>query len=205
MSRVNWKPGTLVYPVPAVLVSCGDFSGETNLFTASWVGTICTNPPMCYVSIRPERHSYGIIKERMEFAINLTTATMAKETDWCGVTSGRDYDKLAHTGLAVEPGVHISAPLLIDSPISLECRVKEIMPLGSHDMFIAEVVNVRANERYLDPDTGGFDMERAGLIAYAHGEYFALGEFLGHFGWSVKKTTRQGERKRRAHESNRKK
>lgn len=203
MSRVDWKPGTLVYPVPAVLISCGDFDGEANLFTASWVGTICTKPPMCYVSIRPERYSYNIIKERMEFGINLTTASMAQATDWCGVTSGRRYDKLAHTGLAVESATCISAPLLIDSPISIECKVKDIIPLGSHDMFIAEVVNIRANELYLDTETGGFDMERAGLIAYAHGEYFALGEFLGHFGWSVKKTTRIDERKRRAHESKR--
>lgn len=203
MSRVDWKPGTLVYPVPAALITCGDIAGEANVFTASWVGTVCTKPPMCYVSIRPERYSYGIIKERMEFGLNLTTASMARETDWCGVTSGRTHDKLAETGLAIEAGRIISAPLLVDSPLSMECRVRQIIPLGSHDMFLADVMNVRANERYLDPETGGFDMERAGLIAYAHGEYFALGEFLGHFGWSVRKTTRGDERKRRAHESNR--
>lgn len=202
MSRIDWKPGTLVYPMPAVLISCGDFGSEANLFTASWVGTVCTTPPMCYVSIRPERHSYGIIKEKMEFGLNLTTASMARETDWCGVTSGRKYDKLAETGLSVEPARLISAPLLVDSPLSMECKVREIIPLGSHDMFLADVVNVRANDLYIDPTTGGFDMERAGLIAYAHGEYFALGEFLGHFGWSVRKTTRTDERKRRAHESN---
>lgn len=203
MSRVNWKPGTLVYPLPAILVSCGDLHGEANLFTASWVGTVCTNPPMCYVSIRPERHSYGLIKERMEFGLNLTTVRMARETDWCGVVSGRKYDKIAELGLSVEQGELISAPLLVDSPLSLECRVREIVPLGSHDMFLADVVNVRANESYLDPQTGGFDMERAGLLAYAHGEYFALGDFLGHFGWSVQKGSRADERKRRAHLSNR--
>lgn len=200
MSRIDWKPGTLIYPLPAIIVSCGDIDGEHNLLTASWVGTICSNPPMCYVSIRPERYSYAIIKERMEFALNLTTVQMARETDWCGVVSGRSVDKVKETGLTIEPATLISAPLLSASPISLECRVREIMPLGSHDMFIADVVNVRADEQYIDPDTGGFDMERAGLLAYAHGEYFALGEFLGHFGWSISKKDSRG--KRRAHRSN---
>ncbi len=199
MSRVDWKPGTLVYPLPAIIVSCGELGGEANLFTASWVGTICTNPPMCYVSIRPERHSYGLIKARMEFGLNLTTVAMARDTDWCGVVSGRRYDKIAETGLAVEAGRVIAAPLLVASPISLECRVREIIPLGSHDMFVADIVNVRADEQYIDPDTGGFDMERAGLLTYAHGEYFALGAFLGHFGWSVSKQDSSG--KRRAHKS----
>ncbi|MDY5857784.1 MAG: flavin reductase family protein [Porphyromonas sp.] len=199
MSRVNWKPGTLVYPLPAVLVSCGRVGGEMNMFTASWCGTVCTNPPMVYVSIRPERHSYGLIKELGEFALNLTTCEMARETDWCGVTSGRRYDKFAETGLAYEIGQATEVPLLVDSPISLECKLRQIVPLGSHDMFIADVVNVRANERFIDPDTGGFDMERAGLLAYAHGEYFALGEFIGHFGWSVRKQKDKG--RRRAHRS----
>lgn len=199
MSRVDWKPGTLIYPLPAIIVSCGDIDGESNLFTASWVGTICTNPPMCYVSIRPERHSYGLIKEQMAFALNLTTVSMARETDWCGVVSGRKQDKIKALGLEVEPARLIKAPLLVASPISLECRVREVLPLGSHDMFIADVVNVRADEQYIDPDTGGFDMERAGLLTYAHGEYFALGEFLGHFGWSVSKQSDKG--KRRAHRS----
>lgn len=199
MSRVNWKPGTLVYPLPAVLVSCGRVGGEMNMFTASWCGTVCTNPPMVYVSIRPERHSYGLIKELGEFALNLTTCEMARETDWCGVTSGRRYDKFAETGLAYEIGQATEVPLLVDSPISLECKLRQIVPLGSHDMFIADVVNVRANERFIDPDTGGFDMERAGLLAYAHGEYFSLGEFIGHFGWSVRKQKDKG--RRRAHRS----
>lgn len=200
MSRVDWKPGTLIYPLPAIIVSCGDIEGESNLFTASWVGTICTNPPMCYVSIRPERHSYGLIKEQMEFALNLTTVSMAQETDWCGVVSGKRVDKIKESGLEIEPARFIKAPLLVASPISLECRVREILPLGSHDMFVADVVNVRADEQYIDPETRGFDMERAGLLTYAHGEYFALGEFLGHFGWSVSKQSDKG--KRRAHRSN---
>lgn len=185
--RADWKPGTLIYPLPAILVSCGRVGEEVNLFTASWVGTICTNPPMCYVSIRPERHSYGLIKEQMEFALNLTTRAMAHATDWCGVVSGRKYDKFAETGLTIERGKCIEAPLVLESPISLECRVKQIIPLGSHDMFIAEVMNVRADEAYLDPETGAFDMARADLLSYAHGEYFSLGDYLGHFGWSVKK------------------
>lgn len=195
--RADWKPGTLIYPLPAILVSCGEIGGEMNLFTASWVGTVCTNPPMCYVSIRPERHSYGIIKERMEFALNLTTTAMARATDWCGVVSGRRYDKFAETGLTVESGKCIAAPLIQESPISLECQVKQVISLGSHDMFIAEVVNVRADEQYLDPETGAFDMVRAGLLSYAHGEYFGLGEYMGHFGWSVKKdkTKRRQPRK----------
>lgn len=169
------------------------------MFTASWCGTVCTNPPMVYVSIRPERHSYGLIKELGEFGLNLTTCEMARETDWCGVTSGQRYDKFAETGLAYEIGQATEVPLLVDSPISLECKLRQIVPLGSHDMFIADVVNVRANERFIDPDTGGFDMERAGLLAYAHGEYFALGEFIGHFGWSVRKQKDKG--RRRAHRS----
>lgn len=170
-----------------------------NMFTASWCGTICTNPPMVYVSIRPERHSYSLIKEQGEFGLNLTTCEMARETDWCGVTSGRRYDKFAETNLTYEKGCATEVPLLVDSPISLECKLREIVPLGSHDMFIADVVNVRANERFIDPETGGFDMERAGLLAYAHGEYFALGEFIGHFGWSVRKDQNKG--RRRAHQS----
>lgn len=201
MSRVNWKPGTLVYPLPAVLISCGAIGEEMNLFTASWCGTLCTNPPIVYVSIRPERHSYQMIKERGEFGINLTTLDMARETDWCGVTSGRKFDKFKETGLAYEKGEMIQAPLLLDSPLSLECKLREIKTLGSHDMFIADVVNVRASERYINPDTGGFDMEQAGLLAYAHGEYFSLGDFVGHFGWSVsKKASNRG--KRRAHKTN---
>lgn len=185
--RENWKPGTLIYPLPAILVSSGTTPEDYNLFTASWVGTICTNPPMCYVSIRPERHSYDLIKKQMSFGLNLTTVGMAKETDWCGVVSGRDHKKFEETGLTVEPASCIAAPLVAESPISLECKVREIIPLGSHDMFIAEVVNVRAHTDYINPETGAFDMAKANLLVYSHGEYFGLGDFLGYFGWSVKK------------------
>lgn len=185
--KQNWKPGTTIYPVPAALISCGDDT-EYNLFTASWVGTICTNPPMCYISVRPERHSYDIIKRNGEFVINLTTEDMAHATDWCGVRSGRDYDKFAQSKLTPAPSTVVKAPYVAESPLCIECRVKEIIPLGSHDMFIADVVNVLAEDTYIHPETGTFEIEKAKLIAYSHGHYYALGKELGHFGWSVRKT-----------------
>ena len=161
--------------------------GEANLLTASWVSTICTNPPMCVVGIRPERHSHGIIREQGAFGINLTTVSMAKETDWCGVVSGRKEDKFATCGFTKEPGSKLGVPLIEESPISLECQVREITSLGSHDMFLADIVGVRADEAYIDPETGAFDMQRAELLVYAHGGYFGLGDYIGHFGWSVRK------------------
>lgn len=184
--KENWKPGTMVYPLPAVLVSCGD-SQRSNLVTVAWTGTVCTNPAMVYISLRPERYSYPIIREHMEFTINLTTADMAHATDWCGCRSGRDFDKWAETGLTPSPGVKVACPSVLESPLSLECRVKEIISLGSHDMFLADVLNVVADTRYLDPDTGAFRLDKSGLIAYSHGAYFHLGEKIGGFGWSVKK------------------
>lgn len=186
--RIDWKPGTLIYPLPAVLISCGTMEdGEANLLTASWVSTICTNPPMCVVGIRPERHSHGIIREHGAFGINLTTVSMAKETDWCGVVSGRKEDKFATCGFTKEPGSKLGVPLIEESPISLECQIREIKSLGSHDMFLADIVGVRADEAYIDPETGAFDMQRAELLVYAHGGYFGLGDYIGHFGWSVRK------------------
>ena len=160
----DWKPGTMIYPLPAVMVSCGNEPSEYNIITVAWVGTICTNPAMCYISVRPERFSYPILKKNMEFVINLTNRELAYATDWCGVNSGID-----------------------ESPLCIECRVKEVIALGSHDMFIADVVNVQADDRYLDPETGAFDMQKADLLAYSHGKYYGLGEFVGKFGWSVKK------------------
>ena len=185
--KQSWKPGTMIYPLPAVLVSCGAMAEEYNLFTVAWTGTVCTNPPMCYISVRPERHSYEIIKRTGEFVINLTTASLARATDWCGVRSGRDYDKFAEMGLTPMSAVEVSAPVVAESPVSIECRVKQILPLGSHDMFIAEVVNVLVSEGYIDPDSGKFDLRRAEPITYCHGEYFRLGDVIGHFGWSVRK------------------
>ncbi len=184
--KVMWRPGTMVYPVPAVLVSCGN-SEKSNLFTVAWTGTICSDPAMLYISVRPERASYELIKEQMEFTVNLTTRQLCRATDWCGVRSGRDYDKWHEMGLTAAPGVKVACPHVAESPMSIECRVKSIVPLGTHHMFIAEVLSVLADEQYLDPTTGAFDMERAGLIAYAHGGYYTLGEKLGKFGFSVQK------------------
>ena len=176
----------MIYPLPAVLVSCGETPEEYNMLTVAWTGTICSDPAMCYISVRPERHSYEIIKRTGEFVINLTTESLARATDWCGVRSGKDYDKWKQMGLTPAPAAVVKAPIIEQSPVSIECRVKQIIPLGTHDMFIAEVVNVMVDEQYLD-EKGKFDMVRAGLMAYSHGEYFTLGKSLGHFGWSVRK------------------
>lgn len=186
-THISWKPGTLIYPLPAVLISCGSSPEEYNLMTVSWVGTICTNPPMCYISIRPERHSYDIIKKNREFVINLTNENMAKATDWCGVRSGKDYNKFSEMNLTPILSEKISTPYIGESPLSIECKVKEILQLGSHDMFIADVVNVFAESKYIDPETGEFNMAKANLIAYSHGHYYKLGKEIGKFGWSVQK------------------
>ncbi len=185
--KQDWKPGTMIYPLPAVLVSCGSTPDEYNLLTVAWTGTLCTNPPMCYISVRPERHSYDIIRRRMEFVINLTTTGMARATDWCGVRSGRDYNKFSEMGLTPGRCTVVSAPLVEESPLCIECRVKEILSLGSHDMFIADVVNVRADDRYLNPDTGKFELATADPLVYVHGHYYGLGTPVGKFGWSVEK------------------
>ena len=194
--KQSWKPGTMIYPLPAVLVSCGESVEEYNLFTVAWTGTVCTNPPMCYISVRPERHSYPIIKRTGEFVINLTTASLARATDWCGVRSGRDFDKFKECCLTPERSAAVAAPSIAESPISIECRVKQIIPLGSHDMFIGEVVNVAVDEEYLDAETGKLNVEKMRLLAYAHGAYFALGEQIGTFGWTVKGSTRRKEMRR---------
>lgn len=191
--KTSWKPGTMVYPIPAVMVSCGATPDEYNIMTAAWTGTICSEPPMCYVSIRPERHSYGIIKRTGEFVINLTTESLAEPADWCGVRSGRDFDKFARCGLTPEKSAVVAAPAILEAPVSIECRVKEIVPLGSHDMFVAEVVNVLVDESLIDERTGKLDLQKAGLLCYSHGEYFKIGELVGSFGWSVKGSTRRSE------------
>lgn len=189
MAKISWKPGTMIYPLPAVLVTCGGAPEEWNLITVAWTGTVCTNPPMCYISVRPERHSYPILKRCMEFTINLTTSEMARATDWCGVRSGADYDKWKETGLKAIPGEMVASPTLEASPLSIECRVKSITSLGSHDMFLADVLNVRADSRYINPETGAFSLEESGLLVYSHGKYFELGEMIGRFGFSVRKNT----------------
>lgn len=185
--KQNWRPGTLIYPLPPVLVTCADAAGNTNMLTVAWTGTTCSDPAMCYISVRRERHSYSMIKETMEFTINLTTQAMARAVDWAGVRSGRDYDKWKETGLTPVAGVKVACPSIEESPLCIECRVKQVIPLGSHDMFLAEVVNIRADESLIDPVTGAFDLGKAGLINYSHGHYYAQGEEIGHFGWSVKK------------------
>ena len=185
--KQRWKPGTVLYPLPAVLVSCGATPEEYNLLTVAWTGTVCTNPPMCSISVRPERHSYGIIRRTGEFVINLTTRRLARATDWCGVRSGRDWDKFREMGLTPVASETVAAPLLAESPVNLECRVRQVVPLGSHDLFIAEVGGVQVCEALSEPGTGRFCLERADPIGYSHGEYFVLGEALGHFGWSVRK------------------
>ncbi|MBP6284020.1 MAG: flavin reductase family protein [Paludibacteraceae bacterium] len=185
--KQNWKPGTLIYPLPAVLVSCGATEEEYNLFTVSWTGTICTNPPMCYISVRKERHSHPILMKNKSFVINLTTEDMAYATDWCGVKSGSKHDKWAEMNLTPEKSQIISAPIIKESPLNIECEIVEVKELGSHDMFIAKVVNVQADEQYIDPETGEFKLSEAKLIAYSHGNYYKLGEQIGKFGWTVKK------------------
>lgn len=184
--KVSWKPGTMIYPLPAVIVTCGTMA-NSNMLTVAWTGTLCTNPPMCYISVRPERYSYTLIKEQMEFTINLTTKEMSRATDWAGVKSGKDFDKWRETGLTQVEGDKVACPYIAESPLCIECRVKEIIHLGSHDMFIADVVNVLADDALIDSDTGAFDLSAAGLINYSHGHYFEQGPEIGRFGWSVKK------------------
>ncbi len=187
MAKETWKPGTVVYPAPAAIVTCGASPEEWNMLTIAWTGTICTNPAMLYISVRPERYSYPLIIRNMEFTLNLTTESMARATDWVGVRSGKDYNKWKETGLTPLPGEMVSSPTIEESPLSIECRVKEVMHLGSHDMIIADVLCLRADDRYIDKATGAFSLKEAGLMAYAHGGYYALGDLIGKFGFSVKK------------------
>ena len=185
MSRRTWKPGTLVYPVPAVLITCKDGEKE-NVFTVAWTGTICSDPAMTYISVRKERFSYDIIKNSGVFCINLTTEDLAYATDYCGVKSGRNENKFKKLNLETEMASVIDVPMIKKSPVTIECKVEEIKELGSHDMFIAKVVAVNVDEKYID-ETGRFDMEKCDLMAYSHGKYYSLGESLGKFGFSVKK------------------
>lgn len=185
--KLDWKPGTLIYPLPAIMISCGSSEKEYNILTVSWVGTICSDPPMCYISVRPSRYSHSIIKKNMEFVINLTNKDMAYATDWCGVRSGKDYNKFKEMNLTPGKASLVMAPIIEESPLCIECKVKEIITLGTHDMFISDVVNIRVDEKYIDPETGAFDMEKANLLAYSHGKYYELGKFVGKFGWSVQK------------------
>ena len=186
MAKQIWKPGNMLYPLPVVMVSVRDKKGNDNIITVAWAGTVCTNPPMVSISVRPERHSYQMIKESGEFVINLVTKDLFFATDYCGVKSGRDVDKFKEMKLTPQPSQHILAPGIAESPVNIECRVREIKELGSHSMFIADVVGVTIDDTYLD-EKGKFQLNQSGLVTYSHGEYFLLGKKLGTFGYSVKK------------------
>ncbi len=186
MNKISWKPGNMLYPLPAVLVTCRDKTGADNVLTVAWTGTVCSDPAMLYISVRPERYSYPMIKETGEFVVNLTTEELVHATDYCGVRSGREEDKFAAAGLTKGEAQKINAPIIMESPVNIECRVKTVMPLGSHDMFLAEVVNIQVSEDYLN-ENGAFSLADAGLLAYSHGRYYSMGQELGSFGYSVRK------------------
>ena len=188
MAKQVWKAGNMIYPLPAVMVSCRDKEGNDNIITVAWTGTICTNPAMAYISVRPERHSYNMIKETGEFVINLTTRELTYATDYCGVKSGRDVDKFKECNLTKEPAVNVNVPMIKESPVNIECKVERIDELGSHHMFVAKVLTAHADEKYMD-EKGKFDLSKADLIVYSHGEYHSMGEKLGTFGYSIKKKT----------------
>lgn len=198
MAKISWRPGTLMAPLPPVLVSCGTMENP-NVMTAAWTGVLCSDPVLVYVSLRPSRYSHEIISQTKEFVINLPTVTLAKQVDMCGVKSGRNVNKFELTGLTAAPCSEIAAPQVAESPISLECRVLEIKSLGTeakpatHDMFLAEVLSVNVDEEYLD-ENNALHLEKAGLLAYAHGFYYALGKQLGKFGWSVEKAATKRKR-----------
>ncbi len=186
MGKQLWKPGNMLYPLPAVLVSCGGRDGRYNLLTVAWTGTVCTNPPMLYISVRKSRYSHHMIKETGEFFVNLTTRSLARATDWCGVKSGKDLDKFAAAGLTPRMGCLEFAPMVEESPVNIACKVAKVEELGSHDMFIANVVGVYADEKYMDKK-GKFDLAAADPIVYSHGQYYGMGRHIGGFGYSVRK------------------
>ena len=185
MSKVTWKPGTFLYPLPVVMVSCGTME-KANIITVAWTGIINTDPAMVYISVRPTRHSYNIIKESGEFVINLTTKDLTYATDWCGVRTGAQFDKFKEMHLTKEKAKFVKCPMIKESPVSVECKVKEIKELGSHHMFVAEVLGINADEKYID-EKGAFDISKCDLITYANGKYFSLGKKIGKFGYSVQK------------------
>lgn len=190
MAKQTWKPGNMLYPLPAVMVSVTDGMGNDNIITVAWAGTVCTNPPMVSISVRPSRYSYEMLRRTGEFVINLTTEKLAFATDYCGVRSGRDVDKFAEMKLTKEKGQFVGAPMIGESPVSIECRVKEVFELGSHHMFLADVLAVHADEAYMDKDNK-FQLNNARPLVYSHGEYLSIGKSLGTFGYSVKKKNRK--------------
>jgi len=196
MAKTQWKPGAMLSPVPPVLVSCGTMEKHNhNILTVGWTGILNTHPPMTYISLRPERYSYNIIKDTGEFVMNLATEKLVFAADYCGVRSGRDIDKFAKMNLTPEPASKISAPMIAESPLNIECEVCEIVNLGSHDMFVSEIVAVNVDESAFN-SAGKLDFIKCGLLAYAHGEYFTLGKRLGGFGFSVKKKKKNGVQRR---------
>ena len=193
MSKEYWKPGNMLYPVPAVMVSCGRKGEKPNINTVAWAGTVCSDPPMVSISVRKERYSYEIIRETGEFVINLVNRELVRAADYCGVKSGRDTDKFKEMGLTAQPSRYVGAPGIGESPVNLECRVTNRLELGSHDMFLARVEGVAIDGKYMD-EKGKFHLNDSGLVSYSHGEYFELGKKLGSFGWSVRKKERGGRR-----------
>lgn len=185
MSRTIWKSGTFIYPLPAVLVTSGDMK-NSNIMTVAWTGIINTNPAMCYISVRPERFSYNMIKESGEFVINLTNKKLAFATDWCGVRSGSKYDKFKEMKLTKEKAKNVKCPIIKESPVAIECKVKEIKELGSHHMFVAEILSIDADDKYID-ENGAFNISKCDLITYANGGYYSLSKKIGKFGYSVQK------------------
>ncbi len=177
------KPGTFVYPAPAVMVSCGDINNKFNIITIAWTGNINSSPPMCYISVRPERYSYELIKSSMEFVINLTTEKLVEATDFCGIKSGKEIDKFIEAKLTAQRAQIVKCPIIAESPLNIECKVTQIIPLGSHDMFIAEVVAVNLNDDLIDMETGNLLTEKINLIFYANGFYYQSGQILGKYGF----------------------
>lgn len=196
MGKQVWKPGNMLYPLPAVMVSTADKKGQDNIITVAWTGTVCTDPAMLYISVRPERYSYHMLRESEEFVVNLTTDKLTKATDWCGVRSGRDVDKWKEMHLTRGKAAKLQyAPIIEECPVNIECKVVEVKELGSHHMFLAKVEAVQVDEAYMQKN-GKFELNSTGLIAYSHGEYFSLGKSKGKFGWSVRKSIKIGEKKK---------
>lgn len=196
MAKQYWRPGNMLYPVPAVMVSCQRPGEKPNIITVAWAGTVCSSPAMVSISVRKERYSYEILKDTKEFVINLVTKDLVRAADYCGVRSGRDVDKYKEMHLTELPSQTLKAPGIAESPVNIECRVTGVTPLGSHDLFLAEVTNVTIEERYLD-ENGKFDLNKAGLIAYSHGEYFELGKKVGSFGYSVRRQAKKPRGKKK--------
>lgn len=203
MSKVTWKSGTFIYPLPAVMVSCGIME-ESNIITVAWTGIINTDPAMCYISVRPTRHSYEMIKKTGEFVINLTTKDLAYATDWCGVKTGAKVDKFKEMKLTKEKANFVNCPMIKESPVSVECKVKEIRELGSHHMFVAEILGINADEKYIN-ENGAFDISKCDLIAYSNGNYYSLGKKIGRFGFSVQKKKKTAKKSGKTIDKKRKK